>query len=241
MSLLTKKTSPSETMNSNPPVMPTTSRSPSFRSSSSKAPVAHVRSPSGRGNSGLSRPRGSGRRPSPNPSALTTNTNVSDDISEEDARAENAGIMEELRDRLRKAEIASEEYQRHLSMLQTRLDDSLHQQGTLEDRVQEGIGRIEELEFENNQSARQKRELECQIESERTTMTKDKNEQKVKEEELLSVNQRLKETLAQREMRYNVDEDKISTRSRRSMLPLLPLNTNEILKSEFSQQSIFRS
>lgn len=235
MSLLTKKTSPSETMNSKPPGMPTTSRSPSFRSSSSNAPVAHVRSPSVRGNSGLSRPRGSGRRPSPNPSALSTNTNVSDDVSEEDARAENAGIMEELRDRLRKAEIASEEYQRHLSMLQTRLDDSLHQQGTLEDRVQEGIGRIEELEFENNQSARQRRELECQIESERTTMTKDKNEQKAKEEELLAVNQRLKETLAQREMRYNVDEDKISTRSRRSILPSFPLNTNEILKSEFSQ------
>lgn len=123
--------------------------------------------------------------------------------------------MDELRNRLRKAETASEEYQRHLAMLQSRLDDSLQQQGTLEDRVQESIGTIEALEIEKTQAARQRREMENIIEAERVSMMKDKNEMKTKEEELLAVNQRLKENLAQRETRYSMDEDHGLPRSRK--------------------------
>ena len=125
--------------------------------------------------------------------------------------------MDELRNRLRKAETTSEEYQRHLAMLQTRLDDSLQQQGMLEDRVQENIGAIEALEIEKTQAARQRREMESNFEAERISIMKDKNEMKAKEEELLAVNQRLKETLAQRETRYSIDEDHGLPKSRKSL------------------------
>lgn len=219
MSSVGKKPLYSDSMNSRPSGMPTSSRSPSFRSSSSNSTATNGvnRVPSVRGNNGLSRPsRGSVRRTSPNTSFPNTNTSVSDDANEEDARAENGALMNELRNRLRKAETTSEEYQRHLAMLQTRLDDSLQQQGMLEDRVQENIGAIEALEIEKTQAARQRREMESNFEAERISIMKDKNEMKAKEEELLAVNQRLKETLAQRETRYSIDEDQGLPRSRKS-------------------------
>lgn len=141
---------------------------------------------------------------------------VSDDISEEEARANNASIMDELKTRLRKAETASEEYQRQLSMLQNRLNDTLIEQGALEDRLQEGIGKIEMLENDRIQSAREKREMEIQFDGERKAMMKDKEEQKLAEDEMQLVNQRLKDALAQRETRYTVDEEKGPQRSRKS-------------------------
>ena len=124
---------------------------------------------------------------------------VSGDVSEEEARAENASLMEELKNRLQKAETASEEYQRQLSMLQNRLNDTLLEQGALEDRLQEGIGKIEMLENDKSQAAREKREMEYQFDAERMAVMKDKEEQKMVEDELQSVNQRLKDALAQRE------------------------------------------
>lgn len=219
MSSVGKKPLHSDPVNSKPLAMPSSSRSPSFRNSSSNPTTANglIKIPSVRGNTGLSRPsRGSVRRPSPNTSFLNTNTNISNDTSEEDVRAENGVLIDELRDRLRKAETASEEYQRHLAMLQTRLDDSLLQQETLEERVQEGVERIEALDIEKTQTARQWREMESSIQAERDLMMKDKNEMNLKEEELLAVNQRLKETLAQRETRNNTDEDYSLPRSRKS-------------------------
>lgn len=141
---------------------------------------------------------------------------VSDDISEEEARANNASIMEELKSRLRKAETASEEYQRQLSMLQNRLNDTLIEHGVLEDRLQEGIGKIEVLENDRIQAAREKREMEAQFDAERRAMMKDKEEQKIAEEELQVVNQRLKDALAQRDTRYTVDEEKGPQHSRKS-------------------------
>jgi chromosome segregation ATPase len=138
---------------------------------------------------------------------------VSHDISEEEARADNTAIMDELRNRLRKAETASEEYQRQLSMLQIRLNDTLLAHGALEDRLQESVKKIETLENEKIQAAREKREMENQFDAERVAVMKDKEEHKLIEEELQSANQRLKDALAQREARY-VDEEKGPERSR---------------------------
>ena len=142
--------------------------------------------------------------------------NASDDASDDDARAENASLMEELRSRLLKAETASEEYQRQLNMLQANLDDSLLEHGKLEDQLHENAARIEDLEAERVQRARQKREMEDSFELERTAMAQDIAEQKVKEEEQQAVVKRLKETLTQREIRISMDEDKGLPRSRKS-------------------------
>ena len=139
------------------------------------------------------------------------NTTASDDGSEDDARAEHISLMDELRNRLQKAETASEEYQRQLNFLQVRLDESQQEQGKLEDRLHQSNMEIEELESERAQSVRQKREMQELYETERTSMLKDRVEQKTKEDELLSANQRLKETLAQRETRNSGEDSKIES------------------------------
>jgi predicted RNase H-like nuclease (RuvC/YqgF family) len=156
------------------------------------------------------------KRSVPTTSFVNTNIDVSGDVSEEEARANNASIMDELKNRLQKAETASEEYQRQLSMLQNRLNDMLLEQEALEDRLQEGIGKIEVLENDKLQAAREKREMENQFDTERIAVMKDKEERKMFEDELQSVNQRLKDTLAQRETRYNADEEKGPERARKS-------------------------
>ncbi len=160
--------------------------------------------------------RGGLKRPSPNTSFLNTTNNASDDANEDDARAENNSLMEELKSRLVKAEMASEEYQRQLNMLQARLDDSLLEHSKLEDQSHETGARLEQLETERLQVTRQKREMEDLFESERTAMVQDKAEQHVKEEEQQAVIKRLKETLAQRELRISGEEDKGLPRSRKS-------------------------
>lgn len=125
--------------------------------------------------------------------------------------------MEELKTRLRKAENASEEYQRQLNQLQMRLNDTLQDQGALEERLQEGLGKMDMLENEKVQAAREKREMENQFEAERMAVIKDKEERKLIEDELNLANQRLKDSLAQREMRYAADEAKGLERSCKSL------------------------
>lgn len=139
------------------------------------------------------------------------NTTASDDASEDDARAEHVSLMDELRSRVQKAETASEEYQRQLNLMQARLDESQQEQGQLEDRLHQSSRDIEELESDRAQSARQKREMQDLYETERTSMLKDKIEQKAREDELISANQRLKESLAQRETRNNSEDSRTGT------------------------------
>lgn len=124
-------------------------------------------------------------------------------------------MVEELRDKMRQAETASEEYHRQLNMIQTRLDDSLFQQGKLEDQVAEVTGTIEELENEKSRELRLKREMESNFDAERSAFAKDKNEQKAKEEELDLVIQRLKENLAQRDLRSGIDDENGLSRPRK--------------------------
>lgn len=198
--------------------MPNPPRSPLLRGPSSTTVTANgvARSQSNRGISSTSRSnRETVKRPSPNTSFLNTNPDVSDDPNEEDARAENISIIEELKDKNRKAQTASEEYQRQLNMLQIRLDDSLSQQGKLEDQVAEVTRTVVELENEKSRELRLKREMESNFDAERAAFVRDKNEQKAREEELELVIQRLKENLAQRDLRSGVDDDKGLSRSRK--------------------------
>lgn len=139
------------------------------------------------------------------------NTTASDEASEDDARAEHVSLMDELRGRVQKAETASEEYQHQLNLLQARLVENQQEQGQLEDRLHQSNRNIEELESDRAQSARQKREMQDLYETERTSMLKDKAEQKKREDELMSANQRLKESLTQRETRNNGEGSRIGS------------------------------
>lgn len=190
---------------------------------------------------GMQKPvRGGLKRPSPNTSFLNTTNNASDDASEDDAKAENASLVEELKSRLVKAETASEEYQRQLNMLQANLNDSLVEHGKLEDQLHDQVARIEEFETERLQVTRQKLEMEDLFESERMAMVQDKAEQKGKEEEQQVVIKRLKETLAQREIRVSGEEDKGLPRSRKLRYASNPKRMILIHYSELPESIVSR-
>lgn len=197
----------------NPPSSPRPSAS-SRQNSAGLTANGLGRSPPLRGPNGTSRPaRANMKKPSPNTSFLDTNANVSDEASEDDARAENNALMDELRERVQKAESASEEYRRQLSILHARLGESMQDQAKLEDRVHENEAKANLLEEEKVTFLRQKREVERQIESERTAVMQDEAQHKAREVEQQSVVQRLKETLAQRELKASAEDDKGLSRS----------------------------
>lgn len=130
------------------------------------------------------------------------------DTSDEDAKAELQAKLEqalaerdELRETLQGSEQHLEESQKQAAVLQVKLDDLLRDQGMLEDRVHESTERIEELENEKKESVRARRELEQIYENEQAATMKEKEEAQMREDEMLSAMQRMKETLAQRELR----------------------------------------
>lgn len=145
--------------------------------------------------------RGSVKKPSSIVTRSNTSSTIPDDTSEADARAEHASLMEELRNRVQKAEALSEDYQRQLKSLQTRFNESLQEHGKLEDQLHEREQRLADVESQTKLATRQKKELENDFESERKAMLKDQLEQKAVEEKLRAVNQRLKDTLAERDLK----------------------------------------
>lgn len=137
---------------------------------------------------------------------------TNNDSSDEEARAQNAALIEELKEQLQKAESASEEYRKQLEVLQVRLDEAIAEQTRLEDQAHEKDSKIEALNAEIREHARQLRDLEQAHERERNAMLQDKEQQASREEELQATIQRLKESLAQKE-RANTEGDKNVSRS----------------------------
>jgi predicted nucleic acid-binding Zn-ribbon protein len=123
---------------------------------------------------------------------------------EETIRAETVALLDDLKERLAKAETASETYKRQTEVLQSRLDDALKEQAALEEKVHESEEQIEALANEKREAARQMREMETIYEAERSAMTREKEQMTNREEEMQAVIQRLKDSLAQRndEERY---------------------------------------
>ncbi|KAI4164824.1 MAG: hypothetical protein LQ342_001457 [Letrouitia transgressa] len=227
-----------------PQVFPnlTSSRSPNSKNSGAGTSMHNVgRTLSNRGANGMRGGRGGVKKPSSNTNSLNTLSNVLDDADEEEARAEHASLMEELRTRVQKAEEASEEYRRQLNLLQTRLDESLQEHEKLEDQLLKGHQRAEELESEIKQTARQKREMEQLFDSERDAMEKDKAKQQVREEELLSANRRMKESLAQRETRsIEAENENLSATGeleKDSSTPLILTLGEAITRNEISEDA----
>ncbi len=135
-------------------------------------------------------------RPSVGASHLSMNNVVSD--AEDDARAETVAVLEDLKERLRKTEIVSDQFQKQAQVLQSRLDEALSEQGKLEDRLHENDEKIETLENGKRDALRQKREMETIYEAERSAMTKEREDIVNREEEMQTIIQRLKDSLSQR-------------------------------------------
>jgi chromosome segregation ATPase len=139
-------------------------------------------------------------------SNLSTNSATSE--ADDDTRAETVAILDEVKERLRTSEIRAEEYQKETEVLQSRLDEAIQEQVKLEDRLHETEERLEILENEKREYARQRREMETIYEAERVAMTREKEEMANREEEMQTVIQRLKESLSQRS--FVDDECRIS-------------------------------
>ncbi|KAI9836802.1 MAG: hypothetical protein M1819_000967 [Sarea resinae] len=197
----------------NPPTPPSaTGRVPARSPTPSSAPASNgvTRTRSSRGSIGTPvSARAAAKRPVPTTTRSTSAiSTTSHDGVDDDTRAETAALIDDLKLRLQKAETASEEYQRQLAVVQSRLDDAIREQGKLEDKAHENDERIEGLENDNRETLRQKRELESIYESERVAMMREKEEQATREEELEEVIQRLKEALSQqRDMRASFEDE----------------------------------
>jgi len=144
-------------------------------------------------------------------SAITMSTDAAAD--DDDAKAETAALIDDLKNQLNRAETASEEYMKQLEVLQSRLDDALKEQGKLEDQIHGKTTEIEKLQNAARESARQRKELEQMFEADKTAVIREKEQQAIHEEELHSTIQRLKETIAQRDLRPNLDNEGKLSRS----------------------------
>ncbi|KAK4140616.1 uncharacterized protein C8A04DRAFT_39770 [Dichotomopilus funicola] len=189
-------------------------------------PSPRASTPSSPGNAGVGRTR-SVRTTTPvtaraaahqrRESMLSNGTSVnargsagSPDIEREEAlRAETVAIIDDLKERLATAETGFDQYKRQTEVLQSKLDDAHKEQAKLEERVHESDEQIEALINEKREGARQMREMETIYEGERSAMMKEKDEMANREEEMQTVIQRLKDSLAQR----NLDEDRPSRQS----------------------------
>ncbi|KAK9652703.1 hypothetical protein HCH54_002651 [Aspergillus fumigatus] len=170
------------------------------------------RSPSLRGSAPVSA-RAAARKPGRSNLSMSNVPKVAADSSEEEARAQNAALIEELKEQLQKAESASEQYRKQLGVLQMRLDEAISEQGKLEDQAHEKDSKIEALNSEIRDHIRQIRDLEQAHESERNAMLQEKEQYLSREEEMQATIQRLKDTLAQKEIRMNADNEKNISRS----------------------------
>jgi hypothetical protein len=201
MSTATKKppagTTPGRRPSTDPTLAPSPpSRGPARSSTPTSAPNTNglVRTRSLRGSPLPAR----SIRPGAGASNLSSSSAPSD--VEDEARAETVALLDDLKDRLRKTETISEQFQKQAQVLQTRLDEALSEQGKLEDRLHESEERLEALENGKRDALRQKREMEAIYEAERSSMTKERDEMANREEEMQTIIQRLKDSLSQRSM-----------------------------------------
>lgn len=141
--------------------------------------------------------RASVKKPAP-PSALRRNSSQVDGPSEEDSAAAEAkaAYLQDLEERLQKAESEAEERQKQVDVLNARLDEAHAEQSKLEERAHEEEEKVETLENEKKEVVRQHRELEGIYEAERVQAMKEKESTQAREEELQGTIQRLKETMA---------------------------------------------
>ena len=115
--------------------------------------------------------------------------------------------MENLKKSLKTADIMVEENQAQLSILQKKYDDLMKEHGKLEEQFGDTTQKLGELEAKRKEDSRSVREMANLYESERMSMLRDREEGNQREEELRRSIQRLKETMAGREMRFHVATD----------------------------------
>jgi len=163
--------------------------------------------------------RASVRKPAAS-SNLSSNASQAD-TSDDDAREEQAAYLQELKDRLQKAELEAEERKKTCEVLNARLDEALAEQAKLEERAHEEEEKVESLENVKREITRQHRELEGIYEAERVQAMKEKEETQSREEGLQETIQRLKDAMASKAASSEGEEDHVSRacKSRPALTP----------------------
>ncbi|KAI9679708.1 MAG: hypothetical protein M1822_007314 [Bathelium mastoideum] len=194
-------------------------RSPSRNSATPPTGVSATPSrtrPARAANGGVVSAKAAVRKPG-GPSSLSNSTSIPDDEAEQDARTETLALVEDLKERLRKAEEASEEYRKQVEVFQARLDESHKEQGRLEDKAHEDEERLEGLTNEKWEVTKQKRELESIYEAERASWMREKEDADAREVDLQKSLQRVRETIAVKEAK-TLDVENRPSASRTSSL-----------------------
>ncbi|CAK7268218.1 hypothetical protein SEPCBS57363_002984 [Sporothrix epigloea] len=124
--------------------------------------------------------------------------NAASTEAEDAVRAETLALLDDLKERLSKAESVSEQFQRQNDVLQARLDEAVKEHSKLEERAHEYDEQTETLKNEKREMARQMQHMETIYEAERSAMTREKEDMSNREEEMQRVIQRLKDSLTQR-------------------------------------------
>ncbi|KAF2012354.1 hypothetical protein BU24DRAFT_275311 [Aaosphaeria arxii CBS 175.79] len=136
-----------------------------------------------------------------------------DDANDEEAKEEAAAYLQDLKERLQKAESEADERQKQVEVLNARLDDAIKEQAKLEERAHEEEEKVEGLENEKRELTRQHRELEGIYEAERAQTMKEKESTQTKEDELHETIQRLKEAMAMKNTSNSDSEEGLSRTS----------------------------
>lgn len=123
------------------------------------------------------------------------NVGLEGDDEENESKSANSQLIADLKEQVERAEQASEQYRRQLEALQQRLDEATDQQTAAEERDFATRTHIDKLLAEVKDSARQKRDIELNFESERSMLIQEKDRTSQREQELQSVVTRLTETL----------------------------------------------
>jgi DNA repair exonuclease SbcCD ATPase subunit len=152
------------------------------------------------------------------------------DTSDDDAREEQAAYLQELKERLQKAELEAEERKKTCEVLNARLDEALAEQAKLEERAHEEEEKVESLENVKREITRQHRELEGIYEAERVQAMKEKEETQSREEDLQETIQRLKEAMTSKSAQSESEEDHVSRACKWTLTVLRQSHANSYSK-----------
>jgi len=123
----------------------------------------------------------------------------------DDQRAESEALLDELKEQVRRAEVASEQYQRELMALKSRFEEITSEQIKSEDLIAMKNERIEALESGSIEAEKRCQALEATQKEEEAMMNRDREASSAKEEELMTTIQRLRESLSAKEARENIE------------------------------------
>lgn len=128
--------------------------------------------------------------------------------SDEDARAQSAALVQDLKQQLEKTIEASESYEKQANILQLKLDGITKEHAILEEQTHEHDSKVLALQDELMDLRKHRRETERAFEAERAQMLDERERQTHREQELQSVIQRLNENIKQKEMRNQLEGDR---------------------------------